>query len=77
MVCPARDLPNQNVERACLWQLEILNTLEALLKLLVIEAQLSITIIAPHEDLSEVKGDGGAPSVGLGPVVSSCLNRTI
>lgn len=49
------DLLDQNVEAASLWDLETFNILVALLQFLVIEAKLAIGVVAPHEDLSEVK----------------------
>lgn len=49
------DLLDQDVETTSLRNLEALHILVALLKFLVIEAKLAISVVAPHEDLSKVK----------------------
>ena len=51
----ARYLLDEDVEAACFRQSETLNVLIPLLNFLMIEAKLSIRIIAPDEHLCEIK----------------------
>ena len=51
----ARHLLDQNVEAACFRESETLNVLIPLLHFLMIEAKLSIRIIAPDEHLGEIE----------------------